>query len=159
MEDLTNLRKELEITGVEAVAFLTRILSESNKYATGNLIRSLDFKIINDVNGLMLKIMAAPYFKYVDEGRRPGKQPPIKPIQSWIEKKEIQIKNYSSKQSAFIIARSIGKKGIQPMNLTERLIRDILNNKQKIIKSGAVKDIQAIIDKTFIAAVKTEMEK
>lgn len=145
--DTPNLRKQLEIIGVEAIGFITKILAENDKQVTGNLIRSLDFKIIKDVDGLFLSILAAPYFQYVDKGRKPGKMPPTGPIKKWVDRRGIVIKGQTSAQTAFVIARSIGKKGIKPLNITSKLIDNILKNKQNIIKSGAVKDIQELIDR------------
>lgn len=75
------LELELEKVGKETVQYLRKILLEENKVATGNLLRSLDYKVIKDIDGLMLKIIALDYFKNVDDGRRPGsKMPPVKPI-------------------------------------------------------------------------------
>ena len=48
--DTTNLKKQLEILGVEAIGFITKILVENDKQVTGNLIKSLDFKIIKDID-------------------------------------------------------------------------------------------------------------
>jgi hypothetical protein len=154
--DFTNLKKQLEILGVESIGFITKILVENDKQVTGNLIRSLDFKIIKDIDGLFLQILAAPYFKNVDEGRKPGKMPPTKPIQKWADRKGIKIKNMTSQQTAFVIARSIGKKGIKPLNITNKLIDNIMRNKDTLIKAGAVKDIQNLIDKMFITPLKNE---
>lgn len=149
--DFTNLKKQLEILGVESIGFITKILVENDKQVTGNLIKSLDFKIIKDIDGLFLQILAAPYFKNVDDGRRPGKMPPVKPIQKWADKKGIRIKNTSSQQTAFVIARSISRKGIKPLNITNKLIDNIMRNKDTIIKAGAVKDIQELIDKMVMS--------
>jgi hypothetical protein len=149
--DFTNLRKQLEILGVESIGFITKILVENDKQVTGNLIKSLDFKIIKDIDGLFLQILAAPYFKNVDEGRRPGKMPPTKPIQKWADRRGIRIKNTTSQQTAFVIARSIGKKGIKPLNITNKLIDNIMKNKDTIIKAGVVKDIQDLIDKMVMS--------
>ena len=153
--DNTNLRKQLEALGVEAVAILTRLLIEADKRASGELIRSLNFKVIQDVNGLLLSILAADYFEYVDEGRKPGKQPPIKPIQSWVKKRNIVFRGLDDRQTAFIIARSIGKKGIRPVNAKQKMIKEIMLNADKVLKLGAIKDIEALIEKTFIKEIKT----
>jgi hypothetical protein len=148
--ETTNLRKQLEILGVEAIGFITKILSENDKQVTGNLIRSLDFKIIKDVDGLFLELLAAPYFQNVDKGRKPGKRPPSGPIKKWVERKGIVIKGQTSAQTAFVIARSIGIKGIKPLNITEKLTQNIIKNKDTIIKAGAVKDIEELIDKLVL---------
>lgn len=145
-----NLKKQLEIIGVEAIGFITKILAENDKQVTGNLIRSLDFKIIKGVDGLLLEILAAPYFQYVDKGRRPGKRPPTGPIKKWVERKGIVIKGQNSAQTAFVIARSIGLKGIKPLNITDKLTQNIIKNKQTIIKAGAIKDIEELIDKLVL---------
>ena len=150
-----NLRKQLEILGVDIIGFITKILAENDKQVTGNLIKSLDFKIIKDIDGLFLQILAAPYFKYVDEGRKPGKMPPTKPIQKWVNRRGIVIKGQSSAQTAFVIARSIGKKGIKPLNITNKLIDNIIRNKQNIIKAGAIKDIQELMDKMIMTLNKS----
>ncbi len=148
--DNKNLKKQLDIIGVEAVGFLTKILAENGKRATGNLIQSLDYQVVKDVNGLMLKILASDYFKNVDEGRRPGsKPPPIKPIQSWVNHKGIKFKNMSSEQTAFIIARSIGDKGIKPIHAKDKLISNILSNKVEILKYAAGQDIQELLNNIF----------
>jgi hypothetical protein len=148
--DTTNLRKQLEIIGVEAIGFITKILVENDKQVTGNLIKSLDFKIIKDVDTLFLTILAAPYFSNVDKGRRPGKMPPSGPIKKWVDRRGIVIKGQTSAQTAFVIARSIGRKGIKPLNITNKLIDNIIRNKESIIKAGAVKDIQELLDKLII---------
>jgi hypothetical protein len=154
--DLVNLKKQLEILGVEAIGYITKILAENDKQVTGNLIKSLDFKVVKDVDGFFLQILAAPYFKNVDEGRRPGKMPPVKPIQKWADRRGIKFKNMSQQQTAFVIARSIGKKGIKPLNITNKLINDVIIKKEKLIKSGAAKDIQDFIEKTFIKPLKSQ---
>jgi hypothetical protein len=145
-----NLKKQLEIIGVEAIGFITKILAENDKQVTGNLIRSLDFKIIKGVDGLLLEILAAPYFQYVDKGRRPGKRPPTGPIKKWVERRGIVIKGQNSAQTAFVIARSIGLKGIKPLNITDKLTQNIIKNKETIIKAGAIKDIEELIDKLVL---------
>jgi len=145
-----NLKKQLEIIGVEAIGFITKILAENDKQVTGNLIKSLDFKIIKGVDGLLLEILAAPYFQYVDKGRRPGKRPPTGPIKKWVERRGIVIKGQNSAQTAFVIARSIGLKGIKPLNITDKLTQNIIKNKETIIKAGAIKDIEELIDKLVL---------
>lgn len=147
--ELKNLNKELEIIGVESVNYLRQILSENNKYASGDLIKSLDFQIIKNIDTLMLKILASDHFKYVDEGRKKGKMPPTKPIEKWIKQKNLKFGKMNSKQSSFVVARSIGKKGIKPMNLISKLNDNILSRRLEILKNATQEDIQDLIDKIF----------
>jgi hypothetical protein len=141
------LYKALRKIGTESVQFLTQLLTEEGHYATGNLIKSLDYDVIKDVDDLLLKLTGADYFKYVDNGRKPGKQPPIKPILSWVKHKHIKFKNYSDKQTAFVIARSIGKKGIKPLHATDKLINNIIQKKTQLLLNASAQDIGLYLDK------------
>ena len=156
--DSKNLRKQLEIIGVDAIGFITKILVEKDKQVTGNLIKSLDFKIVQQTNDLMLEILAAPYYSVVDKGRKPGKMPPIKPIQKWVDRKGIKFKNMSQGQTAFVIARSIGKKGIKGIDVTNKLIKEIIQNKEKLIKQGAIDDINEFIQDFIVTPLNKEFK-
>jgi len=141
------LYKVLRKIGAESVAFLTQILSENDHRATGNLIKSLDYDVVKDVDTLLLKLTGADYFKYVDNGRKPGKQPPTKPILSWIKHKHIKFKNMSDNQAAFIVARSIGKNGIKPLHATDKLITNILQKKSELLANASAQDVSVFLDK------------
>ena len=145
--DNKNLSKVLESQGGKAVALLIKILTEADKKATGDLIKSLDYEVITDIHGLTLKILASDHFKYVDRGRKAGsKQPPIKPIQSWIRAKHIVFNGLDSKQAAFMIARSIGEKGIKPTYAKDKVNKMLQKNLSEIIKGAVGKDIQDLIN-------------
>jgi len=141
------LYKALRKIGAESVAFLTQLLTEEGHYATGNLIKSLDYDVIQNVDDLLLKLTGADYFKYVDNGRKPGKQPPIKPILSWVKHKGIKFANHTDKQTAFMIARSIGKKGIKPLHATDKMINNIMQKKTQLLANASAQDISLYLDK------------
>jgi hypothetical protein len=148
--DFKNLEYELNQLGKESVKFLKDVLIRNNKVATGDLINSIDYQVIEESNGFILNILANETFNFVDEGRRPGKQPPVKPILSWIRNKHIKFNKMSDSQTAFIIARSIGKKGIKPLRLKKQLMNDFLDNRAKLLMTGAAqKDVQVMIDELF----------
>jgi hypothetical protein len=148
--DFKNLEYELNQLGKESVKFLKDVLIRNNKVATGDLINSIDYQVIEESNGFILNILANETFNFVDEGRRPGKQPPVKPILSWIRNKHIKFNKMSDNPTAFIIARSIGKKGIKPLRLKKQLMNDFLDNRAKLLMTGAAqKDVQVMIDELF----------
>jgi hypothetical protein len=113
---------------------MKRILISKRKRATGELINSISYKITGNV----LEITYDKYGNFVRNGRRPGaKQPPLLPIMAWIKVKRVPIlkdglptgksKSMISKGRkqpsenelkgmAYVIARSIGKKGIQAVD-------------------------------------------
>lgn len=55
-------------------------------------------------------LSALQHWYYAVNGRRPGKQPPIDTIQSWLEKKGINA-DIPQRSLAFLVARKIGKMG------------------------------------------------
>jgi hypothetical protein len=83
------------------------------KVNTGALRDSIRFNITPKGN---IRFFFLQYGIFVESGRRAGaKQPPINPILKWIEQRGIVPDEGTSKRSlAFLIARSIGEKGIRP---------------------------------------------
>ena len=68
-----------------------------------------------------IEFNAPEYWKYVNYGRKPGKMPPVKTIESWITKNRIvprplNNKLPTTKQLAYLIAKKIGKKGLPGNN-------------------------------------------
>ena len=155
-----NLKKELEIFGDEYIKELTIQLIQLDKVATGSLLRSLDYEIIEKVEGQFeVIIKALDYLKFVDEGRRPGKQPPLKPILSWVKTRNIRFKNKNgqgflkNEQTAFIIRRSIGQKGIKKTDVLKKTLGNVLNLKNKILKSGMI-DIEKLVSSIIQQEIK-----
>ena len=65
------------------------------------------------------------YWKYVEYGRGPGKRPPMEAILDWIKVKPVIPRERdgvlpTEKQLAFLISRSIGKKGIKGRPILQR---------------------------------------
>lgn len=153
--EYVNLIKSLDEVGKDIIIDITNKLLAADKKATGDLIKSLDYKIIDTANGLVLDILSNESFKYVDGGRRAGAPPPpVKSIIPWVEAKGIKFVNkykkiISKEQTAFIIARSIGIKGIRPLNIKEKVINDFYINKKELIKRGISLDISEYIKNNF----------
>ena len=101
------------------------------------LSNSLGYKLkVYKSGGLELGFEAADYFKYVEEGRKPGKMPPVSAIAKWIRIKTIKLRDmgYTKKDgtkvkgtgrfkaksdtninsAAFAIAKHIGAYGVEP---------------------------------------------
>lgn len=85
--------------------------------ASGDLF---DFDYVININGnyFSLVFKLQEYWQYVEYGRRAGKQPPIESIEDWIRIKPIipypiNGKVPDTRQLAFLIARHIGREGIE----------------------------------------------
>jgi hypothetical protein len=88
--------------------------------ATGNLAASLRCEVEETATGYRLSVYAASYALTLEYGRRPGKFPPLRSIQLWIEARGLQQRpggasvtagrgGYSS--LAYLIGRKIAQNG------------------------------------------------
>jgi len=123
----------IDFIGQQIIDEIKKNLIKEDKIATGKLIKSLDYRTLKTVEGWTIQILGEKYLEFVDKGRKPGKQPPIAPILKWIQSKPIKFIGKTDKQAAFLIARSIGKKGIVPTNVINKSVKKILDNLQEII--------------------------
>tara|TARA_R110000824_G_scaffold359795_4_gene547402 strand:+ start:1482 stop:1958 length:477 start_codon:yes stop_codon:yes gene_type:complete len=127
------LQIALKVFGNEYVEAMASILSKADKIASGDLIKSLKTRVFKTGFGTSytLKVIAATYLKYVESGRKPGsKPPPIEPIKKWARQKGID------ENLAFPIAKSIGEKGIKPLDVIDKAFSDV----QKSIEYRRLED-------------------
>ena len=150
MDDYKELKLAVDKLGKEYILELTKQLIAADKKASGKLLRSLNYNDIEVLGNVMLIIEAEIYLLDVDKGRNPGKMPPTSPSKKWIDVRKIKPKDMTRDQLAFVIARSIKKKGIQPTNVIQKTIDNILKNKTKILAEAASKDVMKQIDKILI---------
>ena len=91
--------------------------TKSNLPDTYRIMSTLNFVFEIDGNFYEIVFHAPDYFKWVENGRGPGKNPPIKAIEDWITIKHItpypssRGKLPTKKQLAFLISRAIGRDG------------------------------------------------
>lgn len=85
--------------------------------SSGDLL-DFDFKMSINGNLFQVTFCLQEYWQYVEYGRRAGKRPPIEVIEDWIRIKPIipypiNGKVPDTRQLAFLIARKIGRDGIE----------------------------------------------
>lgn len=155
--EFPNIEAALNLLGDEYIKELSKQLIQLDKVATGNLLRSLDYKVLKQLEGVYsLVITADSYLKFVDAGRKAsGKMPPSKPIERWVVARNIKFKNkkgkYLTKEStAFLIARSLKTKDIKPTNVLKITLGNILNYKTKILRDGARADFENLVNSIFL---------
>lgn len=110
------------------------------------LSTTVDFEISGDT--FRINFNVPQYWQYAERGRGPGKQPPIQNIINWISVKRIVPKPINNKipttkQLAFVIARSIGKKGTKGLGIFDRYIystevNSILNQIEQAIADDTI---------------------
>ena len=110
-------------------------LRDYDKIATGGLIESIAYNVINKDNIWILEVGTnKKYLQYIEEGRKPGSFPNYQAIRNWIVKKRekhatfmpLDINQKSKKKAnnetleklidkqAWMVAASIKKKGTEP---------------------------------------------
>ena len=107
---------EIDLVGKALIDEIKMRLVQEGKISSGRLLNSLSYNTIQTIEGWTIEILAEKYLEFVDRGRKPGKMPPIGDIQKWVIQKPIKFIGKTDSQTAFIIAKSIGKKGIVPID-------------------------------------------
>ena len=89
------------------------------KKQTGALYNSINVKFDAQSDEIIVSML--DYWRYVNDGRKPGKYVPIKPLMDWIRAKGFnknkqtgKFQKFSIKGTAFAISKNIEKFGIQP---------------------------------------------
>jgi hypothetical protein len=147
--------------GKDYVKILTQLLLRNNvssraglrpypKVATGNLVRSINYRLVNTSFGIQTQILALDYLTYVDKGRRPGTYPPIKPLLAWAQVKGLP------KGVAYGARNNIFKYGIKPTNVIKKTTTLIENSRDvnRKYEQKFVNNLVSIIEKNYNAELR-----
>ena len=125
---------------------------EAEQMNNGELYRTISYKVTTGTGGWVVTISLADYWKYVEYGRRPGKMPPVSAIEHWINVKQIIPHSMTLKsgktviptipQLSFLIARSIGRRGIAPKPLFQKSFEAAKQQFMQVIKDAITQDIK-----------------
>jgi predicted phosphatase len=141
MNELLNIKNQREF-GQDYVKILTKLLIAAGKKSSSSLINSLSYNLQSTATEIQIILEAEDYFKYVDEGRRPGKYPPISAISKWASIKGIP------QGAVFPIAKKIFKFGIKPTHIGDKMIKEIENSVGKI-EDDVAENVENIIINNF----------
>lgn len=129
---------------VEKLADLYRQqLQNSNINASGKL-SNFTYDIEFDGRTYIVYFLLEPYWKWVENGRKPGTPPPIKPIEEWVR---VKLKVPSARKVAFAISKTIGKRGTKAKYPLK-----------KTIESPQAKSITEEIKNTIISEINKEIK-
>ena len=114
-------------------------------------------KFVMNVNGNFYEIIfnAPAYWKYANDGRRPGKMPPVNVIADWVKRRNITpyaLKNGklpTTGQLAFAIAKKIGRDGTTGIHFLEKSIDEQKSYWDDKISEAISNDIIAELDSFF----------
>lgn len=118
-------------------------LKSNNHYATGKLFNSIDYKLTVNESSIKLYFVAADYWIFIEEGRSPGRMPPIDVIEHWMVNKKIP----GNKGTAYKIARSIGMNGTHANPYLRNIKTELVNNFRDDIEKALEKDVAIELNK------------
>jgi len=133
----------------------------TNAVASGTLEKSLKYRLQikgQNINvSIYAKGKASKYFLAREDGRKPGKQPPVSAILDWMRIKPIKLRDKESgkfkkptealkKQVAFLIARKIGREGIKGWKAFDYAYENIWDEYEAKIFEAFGKDFGANLD-------------
>lgn len=122
------------------------ILNDVN--SSDELYNSVVYMVEQNNNTFEVKLELAHYWKYVENGRKAGKWPPISAIQKWVEIKPVlprpmdNGKLPTTQQLAFLIARKIGLEGIKPRPLLQQSVDEVWRVFEEYIAEAFAKDLE-----------------
>lgn len=145
-----NLQAALEEYGnVIAEQYKSNLKANGHK-ATENLINSITSHITVNGYEYAIELTLEDYYKYVEEGRRPGKFPPVDKILEWIKVKNGKLP--TEKQLAFLISRKIANEGTKGTYDLEKAIDTTINEWDEKITDALDKDVMNCIDEILLMA-------
>ena len=133
----------------------------TNAVSSGTLEKSLAYRL--KIKGKSIDISvyakgkASQYFLARENGRKPGKQPPVSAILDWMRIKPIKLRDKESgkfqkptealkKQVAFLIARKIGREGIKGWHAFDYAMENIWDEYEAKVVEAFGKDFGASLD-------------
>ncbi len=153
-----NLQVVLEEYGQKVRNEYQDSLIRNNRIASGELLNSVEFRVLQDERSFSVVLDLASYWEYVESDTRPH-WPPVDAILKWIQVKPILPRPDSKgripspKSLAFLIGRKISRKGTKGSHDLQQTIQDVNAEYMTKIREAAVKDIEnalvTILSRTF----------
>lgn len=153
--EFTNVVQFLNDFGKELADKYKRNLVNDDAIDTSKLLNSIKYIFNNNNTSFEISMEMAEYWKYVESGRKSGKFPPISAIREWVKVKPVIPRPYNGKlptenQLAFLIARSISKKGIRPRPIFNDSLDDVMRDFENGLEDAFTKDVENEMDKITV---------
>lgn len=122
----------------------------SNSEDTGALINSVKTRVIVNDNEFGIEMTLLDYWKYIEEGRPPGKFPPVDKMIEWVERSIPSPRPIPSEsnriptpnQLAYIIGKKISEEGTEGKHYLQLTIDEIKEQFIIDLKEALVEDIK-----------------
>lgn len=120
-----NLKEALETYGQVLEDTYREEIARTGAFASGRLFDSIHHIVTVEDHTIDLSLSLEDYWKWVEEGRGPGKFPPLQKIEEWIRIKPVapypdaRGRIPSNQQLAFLIGRKIAEEGTEGKHLLD----------------------------------------
>lgn len=147
-----NLQAVLNQYGEQLISLYRQKLLQTNTDATGTLDNTLNYIVETNEGLFELSLRIQDYWKYVEEGRGPGKYPPINDIKNWIRVKPVTPTIYNGKlptidQLAYLIARKIHLRGTRGKYLLQASLDEL--SVFDLLDEAITKDLEIQVNNVF----------
>lgn len=149
-----NLKETLEAYGQALEEAYRQEIVDNTAFASGRLFDSVRSVVEVDGHTIELSLSLEEYWKYVEEGRGPGRFPPLNKIEEWITMKNIapypdsRGKVPTVHQLAFLIGRSIAENGTEGKHLLDNALahtEDWIRLIEEAIEADVSEEIDEIL--------------
>ena len=149
-----NTEAALDKFGKYLVKEARKNLTRKKKNNTKGLYKSLDYEVKAMPNSINFDFLMQEYGEWVDKGRKAGKMPPVSAIEKWVSQRKIQFRDNKGRfetyrTTAFIIARSIKKRGIPATNFYSRPFKLGFNRLPPELTQANALDLEDFLDFTL----------
>ena len=130
-EVLQNFLSTLDEYAEKAKELYKRKLTDKGINASYKLLNSVETVVRRNDDEFIVSINLEPYWYYVENGRGPGRFPPIDKILEWIRVKPVipysdsRGKLPTEEQLAFLISRKIAEQGTEPKRVLAETITEL----------------------------------
>jgi hypothetical protein len=132
-------------------------LVRAHKVATGSLGNSISYAI--NLQTGAIEFSYDEYGEFVEKGRRPGKMPPIGPIQKWAKVKGLKGRDkktgrfITDKSLAWAIATSIKRDGIRAFPFFQMALTQATEQLYNDLENALAADIEANLSVEELLAI------
>ena len=146
-----NLQKVLQEYGEAIRNEYQDNLINSDRIASGGLLNSVEFEVVQQGNSFKVNLNLADYWIYLEEGTKPH-FPPVSAILKWIEMKPVLPRPLDNgklptpKQLAFLIGRKISEEGTEGTHDLQKAATSINEQYREKIIEAFTKDVQNTMD-------------
>lgn len=149
--DFENLIRVLDEYARDLKELYQYNLNYDNAVASGELINSVRYLFQHNGSRYEVSLQLSDYWKYVENGRRSGKFPPVDKILNWIRVKPVLPRPYNGKlpteqQLAFLISRKIAREGTKARNILELTLEELNEEYDDKISEALTLDLSDIAD-------------